>query len=214
MGNGSSNDERKTAFEVLADGRARIQTAPEDEQDVVNLGTLWDTYTDVFYDVQSLIPQWLTNWPSGLRVEITNASLEYGVSTHTDPTASPATYTYDSTLEAIDSTITFSTHYLKYNEETGYFELEEKTFTDVPSLISYITKDLELTTYTCEMDYYGVKFQLNVAGTTEALQFCLIGGRYVARRSGSSTVMDILPYQGNNSEKIMKVVYYYYLTQK
>ena len=37
VGNGTSNNDRKNAFEVLADGRAKVQSAPVDNDDVVRL---------------------------------------------------------------------------------------------------------------------------------------------------------------------------------
>ena len=38
VGNGTSPDDRKNAFEVLEDGRAKIQTTPQDTNDVTNKG--------------------------------------------------------------------------------------------------------------------------------------------------------------------------------
>lgn len=52
VGNGTSNSARKNAFEVLKDGRAKIQTAPIDDMDVVNKKFITDmnlankTYVD------------------------------------------------------------------------------------------------------------------------------------------------------------------------
>lgn len=40
VGNGTSNDDRKNAFEVLEDGRAKVQSAPVDDDDVVRKGDL------------------------------------------------------------------------------------------------------------------------------------------------------------------------------
>ena len=40
VGNGTSENARKNAFEVLKDGRAKVQTAPKDNDDVVRKGDL------------------------------------------------------------------------------------------------------------------------------------------------------------------------------
>lgn len=40
VGNGTSDNDRKNAFEVLQDGRAKVQTAPKDNDDVVRKGDL------------------------------------------------------------------------------------------------------------------------------------------------------------------------------
>lgn len=43
VGNGTSPDDRKNAFEVLFDGRAKIQTTPQDTDDVANKGYVDDS---------------------------------------------------------------------------------------------------------------------------------------------------------------------------
>lgn len=46
IGNGASDNDRKNAFEVLADGRATIQTAPQYTNDVANKGYVDDGWND------------------------------------------------------------------------------------------------------------------------------------------------------------------------
>lgn len=205
VGNGSSNAERKTAFEVLADGRAKLQAEPTDDDDIVRYIDLNDSFNSAYNNLTAT--KTMLGLENDLKIEITSANLTYGIDVKDDPTGTPVTYTFDSTLAALNESIGFKVRAIVNNE------LKTTTYTSVSDLIRYITHDLGLTSYACELDYYGVKFKLDIS-LSEENAFQIIGGHYSARSGGSSTILDILPYQGNNSNSILKVVYYHYITQK
>lgn len=54
VGNGTSDTNRKNAFEVLFDGRAKVQTAPTEDDDVVRLKELTDKYNTLLARIEAL----------------------------------------------------------------------------------------------------------------------------------------------------------------
>lgn len=54
VGNGTSDTDRKNAFEVLSDGRAKVQSAPTEDDDVVRLKELTEKYNALLARIEAL----------------------------------------------------------------------------------------------------------------------------------------------------------------
>lgn len=200
VGAGSSNVSR-TVFEVLEDGRAKVDGAPKDSTDVVRLTDLSKYTTEgnvkaLILDETTRMLKHYTGINGYARIAIAAMDLTHGVTSKPDPSTSKVVYTYSNVLEAVNNTVSFILYYYKDGARWT------ASFSSVTDLVDFLDEKIPGYVSTQEITYKGVTFKLDLSATQEENYLTLVGGRCVIE----DFIADFVPTHDGN---VLKIVEFY-----